>query len=586
MDTLNEYLQILVSSSSCELRLEPDKNPYLVSSEGTTDVSHSPLAGSQIHLMVLPLIPPAVQQDLNVRTEVQFVYPHSLGKFNFVIQKTRSGFNVSIKPLPADPITTSQPITFELESSSTAREINIAAETSPRYVPELAIAEEPLPTITIHEGEPAIEVVSVNDPQFTTVFSDTSTYEPPGYRDDFGLNPLPYIPLTDIPTGESAHGEPAIELPNADRRSTDREKTTSVTARMDALFYGMSEMGASDLHMSVGVAPMVRKDGKMAELESTESVLTPETARELLTSIMPARNQEEFAERRDTDFVYEIQGLARFRCNVFMDRKGIGGVFRIIPTDILTAEQLGLSEVITGLCNLSKGLVLVTGSAGSGKSTTLSAMVDWINKNREGRIITIEDPIEFVHDNQKCIVNQREIHKHTDSFKDALRAALREDPDILLIGEMHDLETIATAVETAETGRLVFGSLYTNTAISTVDRIIDQFPADRQQQIRVMLSDSLSGVITQTLLPKKGGGRVAAFEVLIVTPAISSLIREGKTAEIPSAMQTGKEDGQMLLNDSLFDLVQEGMVEPKDAYDKAVDKTNFETMLTRGGFES
>jgi twitching motility protein PilT len=229
--------------------------------------------------------------------------------------------------------------------------------------------------------------------------------------------------------------------------------------------------------------------------------------------------------------------------------------------------------------------VVVTGPTGSGKSTTLCAMIDHINKNREDHIITIEDPIEFVHENNKCLVNQREVHNHTDSFKDALRAALREDPDILLVGEMRDLETISIAIETAETGHLVFGTLHTTTAASTVDRIIDQFPADRQQQIRVMLSESLKGVIAQTLLPKKGGGRVAALEVLIVTPAISNLIREGKTFQIPSAMQTGKNHGMVMLNDALYEHVQAGRVEPRDAYVKAVDKTGFETLLNRGGYK-
>jgi twitching motility protein PilT len=305
--------------------------------------------------------------------------------------------------------------------------------------------------------------------------------------------------------------------------------------------------------------------------------------RKLLLSIMPQKNREEFEARHDTDFAYEIMDLARFRANVFMDRKGMGGVFRIIPNNILTAEQLGLSAAILNLCSLSKGLVVVTGPTGSGKSTTLCAMIDYVNRNRDDHIITIEDPIEFVHENKKCLINQREVHNHTDSFKDALRAALREDPDILLVGEMRDLETIAIAIETAETGHLVFGTLHTTTAPSTVDRIIDQFPADRQQQIRVMLSESLKGVIAQTLIPKKGGGRVAALEVLIVTPAISNLIREGKTFQIPSAMQTGKAQGMVMLNDALMDLVAKGLVEPRDAYIKAVDKTGFEAALKRNG---
>ncbi|MBX7061294.1 MAG: type IV pilus twitching motility protein PilT [Pyrinomonadaceae bacterium] len=354
---------------------------------------------------------------------------------------------------------------------------------------------------------------------------------------------------------------------------------------MDDLFRAMAAAGASDLHLSVSMPPMIRKDGKMQPLSPGDDPLTAESMKHLLGEIMPKKNVEEFTQRHDTDFAYEIEGLARFRSNIFMDRKGMGAVFRIIPTKMTTAEQLGLSDAILGLTHLSKGLVVVTGPTGSGKSTTLCAMVNHINQNREDHIITIEDPIEFVHDNIKCLVNQREVHNHTDSFKDALRAALREDPDILLVGEMRDLETISIAIETAETGHLVFGTLHTTTAASTVDRIIDQFPADRQQQIRVMLSESLKGVIAQTLLPKKGGGRVAALEILIVTPAISNLIREGKTFQIPSAMQTGKNSGMVVLNDALFELVKKGLVEPKDAYIKAVDKANFETMLTRGGFK-
>ncbi len=355
--------------------------------------------------------------------------------------------------------------------------------------------------------------------------------------------------------------------------------------QMDDFFHKMANMGASDLHLSATMIPLVRKDGRMLSLSKEFSAVSPEKMKELLYSIMPKKNIEEFERRHDTDFAYEIKGLARFRANIFMDRKGTGGVFRVIPSEILTAQKLGLSSAILDLCNLSKGLVVVTGPTGSGKSTTLCAMVDHINKEREDHIITIEDPIEFVHDNKKCLINQREVHNHTDSFKDALRAALREDPDIVLVGEMRDLETIAIAIETAETGHLVFGTLHTSTAASTIDRIIDQFPADRQQQIRIMLSESLRGVIAQTLLPKKGGGRIAALEVLIVTPAVSNLIREGKTFQIPSAMQTGKQHGMVMLNDALFELVQKGLVEPKDAYIKAVDKPGFEMILNRNGIK-
>jgi len=359
-----------------------------------------------------------------------------------------------------------------------------------------------------------------------------------------------------------------------------------MTHAIDGLFRLMCERGASDLHLCVGMPPLVRKDGSIQPLEPNTPALDSAAVTSLIEPIMPAKNREEFAQRHDTDFAYEIAGLARFRANVFMDRKGSGAVFRVIPSKILTAADLGLSPHILQLCRLNKGLVLVTGPTGSGKSTTLCAMVDYINQTRTEHIITIEDPIEFVHENQNCLMNQREVHTHTDSFKNALRAALREDPDILLVGEMRDLETVAIAIETAETGHLVFGTLHTTTAASTVDRIIDQFPTDRQSQIRTMLSESLRGVIAQTLCKKIGGGRVAALEVLIVTSAVSNLIREGKTFQIPSIMQVGKAVGMVSLNESLMNLVSKKLVAPEEAYSKAVDKTGFEGLLKRAGIDT
>jgi twitching motility protein PilT len=355
---------------------------------------------------------------------------------------------------------------------------------------------------------------------------------------------------------------------------------------IDRLFHAMCALKASDLHISAGMPPLVRKDGGIQLLEQDAARLGPEDVVQLLDPIMPEKNREEFARRHDTDFAYEIAGLGRFRANVFMDRKGRGAVFRVIPSKILTAEDLGLSPHILQLCHLNKGLVLVTGPTGSGKSTTLCAMIDYINRNRSDHIITIEDPIEFVHENKKCLMNQREVHTHTSSFKDALRAALREDPDIILVGEMRDLETVAIAIETAETGHLVFGTLHTTTAASTVDRVIDQFPTDRQAQIRIMLSESLKGVIAQTLCKKIGGGRAAALEVLIVTSAMSNLIREAKTFQIPSMMQVGKALGMVTLNDALLELVTKKLVDPQEAYVKAVDKNAFEALLKRAGFDT
>ena len=351
---------------------------------------------------------------------------------------------------------------------------------------------------------------------------------------------------------------------------------------INGLLRKMFKKGASDLHLTSCQRPMARVNGDMTEF-GDEPVLKHDQIIALLAAIMPPHSAAEFADLHDSDFAYEIQGLARFRVNVFLDRFGMGAVFRQIPIEIVTAEKLGLSKEMIDLCFLSKGLVLVTGPTGSGKSTTLCALVDYVNRHRKDHIITIEDPIEFVHDRKNCLVNQREVHVHTKSFSQALRAALREDPDIVMVGEMRDLETISIAIETAETGHLVFGTLHTTTAASTVDRIIDQFPADRQAQIRTMLSTSLKAVISQTLCRKIGGGRVAAMEALFVTSAVSNLIREGKIYQIPSIMQTGKKQGMTVLNDVLFKLVLDKQVEPEEAYLKSTDKPALAAMLKTKG---
>jgi twitching motility protein PilT len=374
--------------------------------------------------------------------------------------------------------------------------------------------------------------------------------------------------------------EPASEA--AAPAATSPAPTAEGAPPIEGYLRKLVAMGASDLHLTASETPMIRLDGDMIRLEGATELSAEDVAR-LIDPILPDRNREEFSETNDSDLAYEIQGVARYRVNVYRDRHGPGLVARVIPSKILTAEQLGLPEAILDLCHLPKGLVLVTGPTGSGKSTTLAAMIDYINRSRAEHIITIEDPVEFVHPNQKCLVNQREVGNHTESFKRALRAALREDPDIILVGELRDLETIAIAIETAETGHLVFGTLHTTTAVSTVDRVIDQFPADRQSQIRTMLSESLRGVVAQNLLKKIGGGRVAALEVLIVTSAISNLIREGKTFQIASLMQTGKKLGMVLQNDALANLVKNKVVEPAEAYKKAADKAGLMTMFNAAG---
>jgi twitching motility protein PilT len=342
--------------------------------------------------------------------------------------------------------------------------------------------------------------------------------------------------------------------------------------KIDTYLKFMIKNKASDLHFCSGTKPHVRIDGDIIALSGNDQIMTSDAVQSFIDEIMPEINKEEFDETGDTDFAYETPETGRFRVNIFLDTNGVGAVFREIPTKIPSADDLNLPQSIRDLAFMEKGLVVVTGPTGSGKSTTLAALVDLINSTQKKHIITIEDPVEFVHKNKKCLVNHRQIKMHTLSFKKALRAALREDPDIVLVGEMRDLETVEIAIETAETGHLVFGTLHTTTAPSTVDRIIDQFSADRQGQIRAMLSTSLKAVIAQTLMKKIGGGRIAAMEILPVNFAISNLIREAKTFQIPSIMQTGQKHGMQVLNDEILKLVKNKTVTPLEGWKKSPDK--------------
>jgi len=397
------------------------------------------------------------------------------------------------------------------------------------------------------------------------------------------------------PAAPSAGATPAVAAPPAAAPTTgnavsDGDAITSFAgsdrakATLDALLRTMVERGASDLHLRCGEPPIIRLHGEMTRMEGATLEATDLEA--MIRSIMPERNRREYRETNDTDYAYELAGVARFRANALKDRLGPAAVFRQIPATVVTVEQMGISPEVQKLCQLTKGLVLVTGPTGSGKSTTLCSLIDLVNRSRSDHVLTIEDPIEFVHPNKKCVITQRQVGVHTGSFKSALRAALREDPDIILVGELRDLETVAIAIETAETGHLVFGTLHTTTAAGTIDRIIDQFPADRQEQIRVMLAESLKGVISQTLCRKIGGGRVAAREVLLSIPAVTNLIREGKTFQIPTVMQTSKRLGMVTLNDALLELVDGKLIEPAEGYVKAVDKTMYLAAIKSRGLDT
>jgi twitching motility protein PilT len=334
-------------------------------------------------------------------------------------------------------------------------------------------------------------------------------------------------------------------------------------ATMDELLRESLARDASDLHLSAGEPPLMRVHGDL--VRSEHAALGPAEVSELVNSIMSPEQRRHFESEHEVDFSCQLSGQGRFRVNVFMQSRGPGAVLRAIPTKIPSLGSLNLPPVLKELCDRERGLVLVTGPTGSGKSTTLAAMIDLINDTWNGHILTIEDPIEFVHTPKRCLVNQREVGPHTGSFANALRSALREDPDVILIGEMRDLETISLALTAAETGHLVFGTLHTSSAPKTVDRVIDVFPAGQQAQIRTMLSESLEAVVSQTLLKKKGGGRVAACEILVAVPAIRNLIREGKLHQIPSMMQTGQRVGMHSLDMALADLVKRGLVERTEA---------------------
>jgi twitching motility protein PilT len=333
------------------------------------------------------------------------------------------------------------------------------------------------------------------------------------------------------------------------------------------------KQGASDLHLSSGLPPMIRVDGDIRRINLPS--MEHKEVHQLIYEVMNDKQRKDYEELLETDFSFEIPGLARFRVNAFNQNRGCGAVFRTIPSKVLTMEELGMGNIFKDICMQPNGIVLVTGPTGSGKSTTLAAMIDYINDNKYEHILTIEDPIEFVHESKKCLMNQREVHRDTHGFDEALRSALREDPDIILVGELRDLETIRLALSAAETGHLVFGTLHTSSAAKTIDRVVDVFPAAEKSMIRTMLSESLRSVVSQTLLKKVGGGRVAAHEIMIATPAIRNLIREDKIAQMYSAIQTGQQIGMQTLDQCLSDLLSKKIITREQAKERAKMPDNF-----------
>ncbi len=340
----------------------------------------------------------------------------------------------------------------------------------------------------------------------------------------------------------------------------------------ELLAFGVKN-GCSDLHLSAGLPPMIRVDGDIRRINVPS--LDHKDVHDMVYDIMNDKQRKDYEEFLECDFSFDVPGLARFRVNAFNHNRGAGGVFRTIPSEILSLEQLNAPAIFKDLADIPRGVVLVTGPTGSGKSTTLAAMVNHKNESEYGHILTVEDPIEFVHESKKCLINQREVHRDTLGFNEALRSALREDPDVILVGEMRDLETIRLALSAAETGHLVFGTLHTSSAAKTIDRVVDVFPAAEKDMIRAMLSESLRAVISQTLMKKQGGGRVAAHEIMVGTPVIRNLIRENKIAQMYSAIQTGQQFGMQTLDQNLLELVNKNVVTRQEAASKAANKDNF-----------
>jgi twitching motility protein PilT len=518
---LDPFVDVLLREQADQLYLLPDEPVTIVKEGKPRKVSKQPLTDAHIYALLAEIAPSDAADKIDRQAETEFDYVADRGLVRVRIVPETGRLTAVISPAGRSARPTPEP-----EGPERRR----AAAPPPRAAggtPAKAAGPPPRP------------------PRPSAIAA---------------------APLIEAPVAAPEAGGRSAPLPGefAD------DQYRAAEARLVKLLKELVASESSDLHMRVGEPPIFRTHGDIKRQEGTP--ITSDQLTLMLLSIMPERNRGEWKETGDSDFAYEIPGIARFRVNAARDRKGPVAVCRVIPAKVVTVEELGIGKEMTQLCFLNKGLVLVSGPTGSGKSTTLCALIDLINRERSDHIVTIEDPIEFVHENKRCLITQRQVHVHTESFKTALRAALREDPNIVLVGELRDLETIAIAIETAETGHLVFGTLHTTTAASTVDRIIDQFPADRQAQIRVMLSESLRGVISQTLCKKIGGGRIAAREILLSTPAVANLIREGKTYQIPSIIQTSRKTGMITLNDSLIDMVEKRQIEPDEAYLRSVEK--------------
>jgi len=547
MAQLDKLLQQIVTKGGRSLRIEPNQPPFVeFSGGGKVPLLPQALPPTMLEHITQEVIPPQYRDAWSQQGQIAFEYMN--GGVNYRIAMERSAIGNRLKAEPKDGISTNGSGIQDIKFVDV--ELGRKSPSDPPFSPAIAV----LPVT------PAIGLDLVPSPVPVSTAQAAAGSAP-------ALLPAP--PSNPTPAVDSIFAGPAPQ----------RELHPLALV----LFTALLERKGSDIHCTCGEKPIFRINGELEDFREC-GPLGETQLLELMHSIATPDAWGKFQSRSDADFGFGFDlGGCRLRVNFFQDRVGPGFVARVIPNEIPNPDRLGLPEPVRQLALLAKGLVLVTGPTGSGKSTTLAAIIDLANQQRMDHIVTIEDPIEFVHPRKKCLINQREVHTHTESFKSGLRAALREDPDIVLVGEMRDLETIAIALETAVTGHLVFGTLHTSSAVGTIDRIVDQFPADRQQQIRVMMADALKAVISQILLKKIGGGRVAAMESLFITPAISNLMREGKVFQIPSAMQVGRAYGQRLMNDVLMEMIQDKKVTAMDAYLKCPDKESFIQTIKRAG---
>ena len=567
MPQLDRLLSAVISNKADALTLDEGDPAKLELQGSARAVTKSPLTAQQVLGLLKEIAPPEAGRQLDTTRSATFTYTFSDGAFAVRAAHEGGKWRARITPGSGVPSAEAPDAGFDPLAGFQSSASFLTPSEPPAVTRPTPAAPMPRPAM----ATPLPNAAMPNVPRPASA-------------------PTPARPAMATPAAATAPS-PAPATMTAKPAANaaldhvhDFEGSTEARATIEQLLRTTVERGASDLHLRCGEPPIIRLHGEMHRLEGW-SALENGQLDSMLRSIMPERNRIEYHDSNDTDFAHEIPGCARFRANALRDRMGGAAVFRQIPSQVVNVDQMQITPEVQQLCYLTKGLVLVTGPTGSGKSTTLCALIDMVNRVRNDHVITIEDPIEFVHPNKNCIITQRQVGVHTKSFKSALRAALREDPDIVLVGELRDLETVSIAIETAETGHLVFGTLHTTTAPGTIDRIIDQFPADRQEQIRIMLSDSLKGVISQTLCKKIGGGRVAAREILLSIPAVANLIREAKTFQIHSIMQTSRRIGMVTLNDALIEHVDGGRVEPKEAYMKAVDKINFMSMLKQRGHD-